>query len=141
MAEGLLDTNVFVHSLARDAPSEECRRFLRAVQSGQVQAYLDPLVVHETTYALQRIVRMSRADIADYLIDVLNWPGIVADRTILLDTLGRWRDSVGLAFVDAYLAARSVRDGSPIYTKNVRELIDQGATVPNPLPGQAQPQH
>ena len=139
MPDGLLDTNVFVHSLTRDPQSEEGRRFLRAIRSGQERAVLDALVVHETTYALQRVVRLSRTDAADYLLDVLSWPGIIADRPVLVDALIRWRATAGLAFVDACLAARATRDGVPVYTKNVRELVAQGAAVPDPLPGQAQP--
>ena len=139
MPDGLLDTNVFVHSLTRDPQSEECRRLLRAIQSGQERAVLDALVVHETTYALQRVVRLSRTDAANYLLDVLGWPGIIADRALLIDALSRWRATAGLGFVDAYLAARAARDGAPVYTKNVRELVAQGATVPDPLPGTGSP--
>jgi predicted nucleic acid-binding protein len=139
MPDGLLDTNILVHALTRDKQSEECRHLLRAVRTGQVPAVLDPLVVHEATYSLQRVVRLSRTDAADYLLDILSWPGIVADRAVLIDALGRWRASTALGFVDAFLAARATRDGVPVYTKNVRELTGQGATVPDPLPGADQP--
>ena len=135
MAEGILDTNVLVHGLMRDTVSEECRRLLRAIGSGQERAILDPLVVHEATYALQRVVRLSRGATADYLLDVSNWPGIIADRPVLADALGRWKTTQGLGFVDAYLAARAAIEDLPIYPKNVRELVAQGATVPDPLPG------
>jgi predicted nucleic acid-binding protein len=139
MAEGILDTNILVHALMRDSVSEECRDLLRAIGIGQERAILDPLVVHEATYALQRVVRLSRSAAADYLLDVLAWPGIIADRPVLVDALGRWKATQGLGFVDAYLVARASIEGVPIYSKNIRELVAQGATVPDPLPGASTP--
>jgi predicted nucleic acid-binding protein len=140
MPDGLLDTNLFVHALAQDQHGAECATFLRSLEVGQRQAYLDPLVVHEVTYSLPRVVQgMNRTAVADYLINVVRWPGVVCDRALIEEALVRWRRTHGLGFVDAYLAARAARDGVPIYTKNVRELVAQGATVPDPLPGTTQP--
>jgi hypothetical protein len=96
---------------------------------------LDPLVLHELTYVLPRYVQqMSRQDVARYLAVVLSWPGIIGDKDTMIDAVQRWRDTPGLAFVDAYLAARAAAESRPIYTKNVRELRGQGVDVPDPLP-------
>ena len=45
--EGLLDTNVVLHALANDDRTEECQRFLLAVDEGRVRARLDIAVLHE----------------------------------------------------------------------------------------------
>lgn len=140
MDEGLLDTNVFVHALARDQQSAECRRFLDLLKQGLLQAYLEPLVVHELTYTLPRVHRaMSRADVVVHLRGVVAWPGGVGEKDLLREALDRWDQPPGLGFVDAYLAARATRDGVLVYTKNAREFVGQGATVPDPLPGDGQP--
>lgn len=55
--DGLLDTNVVVHAHTTDARSEECRRFLRALESGTVRARLEPLILHELSYALPHYVK------------------------------------------------------------------------------------
>ncbi len=60
--------------------------------------------------------------------------GVVGDKNVLVDATERWRDTPGLAFVDSYLAALGIDQGCPVYTKNVKELQGQGATVPTPPP-------
>ena len=135
MSDGLLDTNIVVHARTTDEHSVECRTFLRMLADDRIQAHLDPLVVHELTYVLPRYVKQAgRAETAAYLISILGWPGVIADKPILVEALSRWGATPGLGFVDAYLAARSLAESRPIYTKNVRELTNCGASVPNPLP-------
>jgi predicted nucleic acid-binding protein len=133
--DGLLDTNVFLHTLTNDAHSEECRQFLAALEHGQVEAWLDPLILHELSYALRRWRKqVTRAEVAEYLLVVLGWPGIHGDKDLMVTTVERWRDTPGLGFVDAYLAALASRRGAVVYTKNVRDFTGQGVPVPQPLP-------
>lgn len=137
MAEqaGLLDTNVFIHAHAQDAASADCRRFLAALEAGRVSARLEPLVLHELSYALPHYIKqMTRMDVAQYLLMVLGWEAVQGDKGIMVDTVERWRDTVGIAFVDAYLAAVAREQGRAVYSKNVRELRSQGVDVPYPLP-------
>jgi len=132
---GLVDTNVFIHALTHDDQAEECLRFLEAVAAGQLLVRLEPIVLHELSYALRHYRKeMSRTEVAEYLLAVLAWEGIVADRGLLVATVERWRDHSSLAFVDAYLAARALADVCPVYSKNVSELVKQGVQVPSPLP-------
>jgi hypothetical protein len=77
---------------------------------------------------------MARGEVAEYVLAILAWEGVVGEKGLLISAVQRWRDSPGLAFVDAYLAAVAAEDDSPIHTKNVKELQGQGADVPNPLP-------
>jgi predicted nucleic acid-binding protein len=138
MAEGLLDTNVFIHAHAHDSGSDECRRFLAALEQGHLRARLEPLVLHELSYALPHFVKqMTRTQVAEYLLMVLGWDGVQGDKDIMVDAVDRWGKSAGLSFVDAYLAALATQQGRPVYTKNVRELTGQGVSVPQPLPSGA----
>jgi predicted nucleic acid-binding protein len=131
----LLDTNVFVHSLTNDILTAECSAFLDAVRSSVVTAELDIVVLHELTYSVPRYLKgISQRDLVRLLSWLVEMPGINCDKTLFSDTLTRWSEQPGLGFVDAYLAARASRDGTAVFTKNVRELRAQGVIVPDPLP-------
>lgn len=132
---GSIDTNVFIHALSHDDCAEECLRFLEAVQEGRIAAHLEPVVVHELSYALPHYRKgMTRREVAEYLLAILAWEGIHAEKDLLISAVQRWRDHARLAFVDAYLAALAARDGSPVYTKNLGDFAALGVHAPNPLP-------
>jgi predicted nucleic acid-binding protein len=130
-----VDTNVFIHAQTHDALAEECLRFLEAVQRGEIEVRLEPMVIHELSYALPHYRKgMTRNEVSQYLLAVLAWKGITGEKDLMVNAVERWRDSVRLAFVDAYLAALAAEMQCPVFTKNVAELEGQGALVPNPLP-------
>ena len=131
---GLLDTNVVVHSLVNDAHSEECRRFLQQVREGHVLVQVDPLVLHEITYAVPKVARhMTPSITADLLDSLLHMRGVVGDTRVLITAVALWKDHPGLGFVDCYLAARSTALHVSVFSKNVRDLRRLGAHVPDPL--------
>jgi predicted nucleic acid-binding protein len=135
MSSGYLDANVFIHAVSNDAHTEECRNFLSELEKGSIVARMEPIVLHEISYALPRFAKqLSRGAVATYLLSVLDWPGVLSDKQVLTDALDRWRQVPGLGFTDAYLAVVAIRDGVPVFTKNVRDLRGQGAEVPDPLP-------
>jgi predicted nucleic acid-binding protein len=132
---GLLDTNVFVHALANDPQTQECQAFLAALATGTNEATIEPIVLHELSYALPRFVKqMTPGDVARYMLGVLQWPGVQGDKDLLTDAVRRWAQSPAIGFADAYLAALATQRGCPVYTKNVRDLTAQGVAVPDPLP-------
>ena len=136
MAEGYLDTNLFIHAHTHDPLSEECSRFLAALEEGRIEAVLEPVILHELSYALPRYLKqLTREDVAEYLLTVLSWDGVRGDKDVMADAVQRWRSTPGLGFADAYLAARAAIGGSPVYTKNVSDFTAQGVSVPEPLPG------
>jgi predicted nucleic acid-binding protein len=138
MTEGVLDTNVFLHAQTTDAHSEECRRFLAALEQGQVRARLEPLVLHELSYSLTHYLKqLTREQIAQYLLSVLSWAGVEGDIELMVETVERWGHTPRLSFVDAYLATVATEWQCPVYTKNVRDLESQGVEVPRPLPSAA----
>ena len=132
---GLLDTNVFIHAHTMDPFADECRRFLAALEQGHVEAVLEPLLLHELSFALPRYVRqMTRDDVARYLLMILSWEGVRADKALLVNAVERWWKTPGLSFADAYLETPATQRSCPVYTKNVRELVGQGVVVPQTLP-------
>ena len=133
--DGLLDTNVFVHAQTNDDLSEECARFLTALQLGRVRARLEPMVLHELSYARPHYRKpMTREQIGEYMLAVLSWPGVQGEKELMIDAVNRWLAKPGLSFVDAYLSALASQEGRSIHSKNVHHLTDQGVDVPNPLP-------
>lgn len=93
------------------------------------------MILHELSYALPYYLKqMGRADVAEYPLMILGWEGIRGDTVVMVDTVERWRDTPGLSFADAYLAALAPARQCVVYSKNVRELRGQRTTVPNPLP-------
>jgi predicted nucleic acid-binding protein len=125
-----------VHAQTPNPFREECRRFLRALRDGRVEADVELAVLHELTYVLPRYLKqMTRSDIADYLLMLIGWPGVQCDKQLFGDTIRRWRDTPRLGFVDAHLAALAARRACAVYTKNIREFVAQGVEVPDPLPG------
>ena len=136
----LLDTNVFIHAHANDSHTAECAQFLAALASGTVEAHLEPIVVHELTYALPHFVKgMTRQQIGAYVGMILSWPGVQGDKHLIADAVRRWVLTPGLGFVDAYLAVLALRRGCAVYTKNVRHLTGQGVAVPRTLPSSPLP--
>ncbi len=132
---GLIDTNVFVHALTQDPLQEECLSFLNALESGTIRARLNPLVVHELTYALPKYLKqITRNGIAEFVLSVLSWPGIVTDDDLIVQAVKAWVGMPHVGFVDAYLSVVARTDDVAVYTKNVNHLLALGAQVPNPLP-------
>jgi len=135
VADGLVDTNIFIHAQTHDAHAEDCLLFLDAVRAGRVRAHLDPMILHELSYALPHYRKgMTRAEIAEYLLAILAWDGFTGDKGLLVNAVERWRTTPRLAFVDAFLATLAVREQCAVYSKNVAELQGLGAVVPDPLP-------
>ena len=131
---GLLDTNVLIYALTRDAQGDDCRAFLQRVQSGELHVVLTGMVVHEFAYAVGRYVKqMSRADIGDYLISFMALPAVELDDESLIDAVRIWSRTPGLGFVDAHLAVRGSRENIPVFTKNVRHFDAFDVDIPDPL--------
>jgi predicted nucleic acid-binding protein len=135
-SDGLLDTSIFIHAQTRDSHSEECRTFLASLERGDAHAEIEAPLLHELSYALRHYRKeMTKPQIAAYLLMVLSWAGVRGEKAVLADTVRRWRDTPGLAFVDAHLAALASDRSCLVYTKNVAELRRQGVAVPDRLPG------
>ncbi|MCL8207922.1 MAG: type II toxin-antitoxin system VapC family toxin [Actinomycetia bacterium] len=132
MVDGYIDTNVFLHAQAHDEHTAACRTLLRAVGSGQVTAWVDPLVLHELTYVLPRYVQgMTRSDVALYLRTVLSWPGTVLDdKAFWVDVVDLWEVDARLSWTDAVLIRRAQRTGRGIWTRNVRDFARHDMAAP-----------
>lgn len=131
---GLIDTNVFIHALKRDQSSQECQEFLNRLQTGELRVRLELYVVHELTSVIGRVLKqMTTAETADYIRELIDWPGIDCDRELLLGTLARWQQRPGIAFVDAALATQAQLSDAIVFTINSKDYADVGVDAPRPL--------
>ena len=132
--EGLIDTNVFIHALKRDQNSQECLEFLSLVRSGERRVRLELYVVHELTFVISRVLKqMTIPETADYIREVIEWPGIDCDRELLLGALARWQQRPGIAFVDAALATQAQLNDTIVFSINSKDFADVGVDAPRPL--------
>lgn len=140
---GWLDANLFIHPLFQNDPhARPCREIFRAIESGAAEAWLDPVTVHELTYALQKIpqFRDNRQAIADYLLPVLLQEGIqMHDKPAAVSALRRWLQ--GGRFGDARIAGLAETSGLPVCTVNDRDFAGFSNTFLEPIakkpPGRA----
>jgi hypothetical protein len=108
---------------------------LLGLEAGRLHAVLEPVVLHELSYALPRYLKqLTRSDVAAYLLMVVGWAGIECRKDLLVETLQRWSATPTLGFTDAYLVALAALNRSRVFTKNVIEFRAQGVEVPTPLP-------
>lgn len=47
--DSLLDTSVVIHAQTHDRESDECRRFLAAIERGTIRVRVEPVVLYELT--------------------------------------------------------------------------------------------
>ena len=131
--DGLLDTNVVIHSLMNDSNSEECRAFLDLVQKGERTVRLEPYIVHEITYVLARRIKLSKPESVSILLRINQWPGVQCDKNLLNGAILKWRDRPGMSFIDALLASDALLNETRIFTINVDDFADDEIEIPNPL--------
>jgi predicted nucleic acid-binding protein len=139
VSDGLLDTNVVIHSLMSDIHAEECRAFLDSLEVGQRRVGLEPYVVHEITYVMSRRLKFAKDEIVSILLRMVQWSGIECDRELLNRALLLWRDRAGLSFIDALLASQAVLSQTRVFTINVKDFDDVGIEVPKPLSNYSTP--
>lgn len=132
-SDGLLDTNVLIHSLMNDAHTAECGAFLESLESGERTVRVEAYIVHEMTYALSRQVHLSKPAIASILLGIIQWPGIECDKQLLAGAIVRWRDRQGVSFIDALLASQATISQTRVFTINVKDFQDLEIEVSSPL--------
>ncbi len=134
---GWLDATIFVHALFDNDPHmPQCRKILRALEEGQGEGWLDPVTIHELTYALPRARPRSfrtRGDVFQYLTRFLALDSVRAqDKENLIRSLQLWVERGG-KFGDARLVALAEQAGMPVCTVNQRDFPG----IENSYPGSA----
>lgn len=76
---------------------------------------------------------MTRAEVALYCQTVLKWAGVlVDDRSLWIEALTLWASHPELAWTDAVLSARMLRDDQvTVWTANRPAFLEAGLAVPD----------
>jgi predicted nucleic acid-binding protein len=113
MALPFLDTNVLLRHLLQDHPQQSPRStaYLARVERGEIKVRTADTVVFETVFTLQRQYGVSKADIRDNLLPLLELPGIVLPGKRRLRKVFDLYVDLNLPFADAYHVALMQRLG------------------------------
>lgn len=130
---GWLDTNIFVHaSYRRDPLFARCRAIMESLQSGEAVGWIDPLVIHELTYVLQRQAQFpTKRDAYQFIRDIVVSDGVhVVEQGDAMAALARWATQ-GVSFVDAWLYVTAQRKRMPVCSANRRDFVGVRNTFPS----------
>ncbi len=113
-----LDTNILLRLLTKDdaVKAARCERLLREAQSKGEKFLLTDLCIAEMVWTLESFYRVSRHDILEMMLSLLNTPCIqVSNLSVMLDAIARFAEK-SVDFIDAYHAAIISSSSSAIYS-------------------------
>jgi len=121
----LLDTNIILRFLLADDPnqSQKARTLMANIAGGQVLAEVKDFIILELTWVLESSCYVPRQEIADKLINILNFSGIVnSNRATLIQALLNYKKT-RIDLADCLLAAYSAPD-TPVFSfdKDLKRL-------------------
>jgi predicted nucleic-acid-binding protein len=109
----VVDANVILRFLVGDHPEyfQKSSAFMAKVKAGEVNAYVPEGVLVECVYVLLKVYGVPRGEIAEKLIGLLSYKGMVGEnRTSLMQGLRLFSDH-NVDIVDALITAIAVERG------------------------------
>lgn len=106
MNEFFVDTNVFIRFLTEDIPkqAQAVERLLQHAAAGEISLATSTLVMAEIIWTLGSYYELSREDVRDKVLAILNTPGLkVENANIIALALAVYVDK-SIDFIDAYSA-------------------------------------
>jgi len=101
-----VDTNVFLRFLTEDIPeqAQAVERLLRRAISGQIGLRTSALVLAEIVWTLESYYRLSRDEVSEKVLAILNTHGLrVESADLIAEAIMLYRGK-GIDFVDAFNA-------------------------------------
>ena len=135
------DTNLFLRYLTNDVPEQAgaVEALLRQAAQGEFALVTNSLVIAEIVWTLESYYGLSRPEIQQRVLAILNTPGLeIADREILFRAI-LWYVEKNVDFIDACNAAWMVAQGiANVYTFDQKHFGRfEGVSVH--MPGEARP--
>ena len=129
---GWLDANLFIHPFFRDPHADPCRAIIKALREGRAEGHLDPVTIHELTYALNRYVfRQDRQAVANYLSTIVALETVhVTDKEVTLKALEYWAQGRCDKYGDARLRTVAEITQLPVCTVNRKDFSGVRNTYP-----------
>jgi predicted nucleic-acid-binding protein len=102
-----IDTNLFLRYLTNDQPehADQVEKLLRRAAAGKVTLVTHVLVIAEIVWTLSSFYKLSREDIRDKIVAILNTDGIVIENANLILQAALTFADRNVDFIDAYTAA------------------------------------
>jgi len=111
----MLDTNVLLRWILNDVP-EQTASAEKLLTSG-TSCIVPDIALLETVYVLERVMRLSRATIAQSIETLLSVADLELDRALWLTALKSYFTHPKLSIADTYLAALAQKTNRlPLYT-------------------------
>ena len=109
----VLDANVILRFLLADEPAqfERARAFMQKLKTGEAGAYVCEGVLVESVYVLLKVYGVPRKEIADKLIGLLSYKGVVDENRRLLQESLRLFSTKNVDIVDAIVYMTGVVRG------------------------------
>jgi len=114
----VVDTNLLIRYFTGDDPvkADRCERLFREAAEGRAKLLITDVCLAQLVWTLGSYYRVSRADISDKLVALLNTPGFEFSNVgVLLDASQRYRNT-NVDYIDAYHAATAAESGMDVYS-------------------------
>ena len=132
------DTNLFLRYLTDDVPeqADAVEQLLHRAAAGEIVLVTNGLVIAEIVWTLASFYHLSRTEIKEKILAILNTPGLrVADRDLALQAITGYADK-NVDFIDAYNAAWMQEHGITIACTFDRKHFARLEGVAVRVPGQ-----
>ncbi len=106
MNEFFVDTNVFLRFLTEDVPkqAQEVERLLQHAAAGEIALSTSALVMAEIIWTLESYYELSREEVEDKVLAILNTPGLKVENANMIALAVSLYVDKNIDFVDAYNA-------------------------------------
>lgn len=113
----VVDANVIVSLLLghERANFQRARAFFAPVREGSASAYIPAAVLAECVYVLTRAYGIAREDVANKLLGLLDYRGVLTESAAVHQALTLYRDRK-VDFVDALVAATARERGWRVFS-------------------------
>jgi predicted nucleic-acid-binding protein len=101
------DTNLFLRFLTNDVPAQadKVESLLHRAGKGEVRLVTTELVIAEIVWTLESYYQVSKSEIQDKVLAILNTPGLDVDDADYLLQAAVWYAEKNTDFIDAYNVA------------------------------------
>ncbi|MFC1853208.1 PIN domain-containing protein [candidate division CSSED10-310 bacterium] len=120
-----IDTNLFLRFITNDVPekADAVENLLKAASSGEINLLTNEMVIAEIVWTLESQYKVSRAQIKESVLAILNTPGIIINNDDTILHAISWYAEKNIDFIDAYNAAWMLSHNvSEIFTFDIRHF-------------------
>lgn len=121
-----VDTNLFLRYLTNDIAhqADAVELLMKQAAGGEVTLVTNSLVIAEIVWTLESFYGLTKSDIQEKVLAILNTPGLqVADDNLILQAID-WYATQNIDYIDAYNGAWLLAEGlTTVYTFDRKHFI------------------